>query len=143
MFRLPGKQLQRMRQEIDDGFQRFHRACRTAREIQDEARTANPAHPAAERRKASLAQTFGAHHFRDAFNQAVTHSTGGLGCNVTRSNSCPACSNDQARSAAQMNQLFLNFALLVGREPALNYSKAALLQRFSDRRTGEVRLLAV
>ena len=138
MVGLSHQQLQRMGQEIDDGLQGFHRARRTAWEIQDQARTADPAHSAAERRKPSLPHSLGAHEFCKAFNEPVTHRPGSLGCNVTRSDPGPAGSYHEPRRPTQLNEFFLNFVLFVRYEPALNHPKPLPLQRFSDGWTRKV-----
>ncbi len=142
MVGLPHQQLQRMRQEINDGLQRFHCACWTAWKIQDQARTADPAHSAAERRKPSLPHSLGAHEFRKAFNEPVTHRPSSLGCNVTRGDPGPSGGYHEARRPTQLNEFCLNFVLLVGHEPALTHSKPVPLQGFRDGWTGKVCLLS-
>ena len=129
-----------MGQQIDYRLQRLDRSRRTARQIQDQARSPDAAHRTAQRREARLTRSLHSHLLRDTFHQPVAHSAGRFRRHVARSDSRPARCHDQPSRPAQLNQFFLDRDALIGHYPARHYLKIAPLERFRHGGTGEVRL---
>jgi len=142
MRRPPRDQLQRMRQQIHHRLQRLDRPRRTARQIQDQARSPNTAHRTAQRSKARLAHSLQSHLLRDPVYQPIAHRARSFRRHVARSDSRPARGYHQSSRPAQLNQFLLNRGALVGNYAARHHLKISPPQRFRHGRTGEIHFFA-
>ena len=109
VLRLSAQQVDRMGNQRGHGFQRFHRARRTPRQIQNQRTPPHAAHASAQRGKRSLLRAFAAHALSHATQQAVADSDSSFGRNVARSNPSATRGHHESHLARQPNQHFLNW----------------------------------
>src|SRR3569832_673207 len=82
--RVAMKQVERVSEQIDDGFERIACAVGTAGQVQDDTLPADAAQPATEYCEASFLPSGRTHQFRDTVNEAIADFACGFGRDVTR-----------------------------------------------------------
>src|ERR1700734_896531 len=136
MLRFAQQQIQSVGNQLDDRLQRFDRARRTARQIQNQRLAAHAAYAAAQGGVGSLLDSFGAHAFGYAFDELVANGDGGIGRHIAWSDSSSSGRDDQAYLLLQGDQQILNFDGVVGNALTLYNVKSGFLQQLGEGRAG-------
>src|SRR5439155_27005891 len=114
MLRVAAQQLQRMRQQINDCFQRFNRAYRASREVQDHHLSPGAARSPAQGGKWSVLPAFEAHPFRHAFQSALADSPRRLWSYIARRNARATRRYYQPGILAELHKGVLDVNLFIG-----------------------------
>ena len=135
MFCFSIQQIQRVREQVCNGLQRFHGAAGTARQIEDESLAAYSAYTAAEGGEGSFFRAFEAHALADAVDETVTDRFGGFGRDVARRNPRAAGSCDELRFEREVDEGVLNLHGIVLHDSGRHHTKTELLENVSDSRS--------
>jgi len=138
VLRVAAQQFQRMRQQINDCFQRFDRACRISREVQDHHFTPGAARSPAQGGKWSFLPAFETHAFRHAFQEALADSPRCLWSYIARRNARAARRYYQPGILAELHKGVLNVNLFIGDDLPGHNLEPAFFERLGHRRSGEV-----
>src|SRR5262245_54347404 len=84
---------------MGDGFERFRRTARTARQIHDDRFRTHRGHAARENRSRSIHRAFAPHVFGNAGNEAVRDAFGGFGSVVARADASTAGGEHEIETA--------------------------------------------
>jgi len=113
MPRVAAKQLQSVRYQVNDGFQRLDCARRASGEVQDDRLSAHTADGPAESGQWSFLRTFCAHAFSYAFEQTFADGARGFGSDIARSNSGASRGHHQPGTVNPGKERLLDGSLLV------------------------------
>src|SRR6266852_6255959 len=142
MFRMSLKKFQRMRNQLDGNFERFHRPGRTPRQIEDQRPAVHSTNATAQRSKRRLLHSFAAHAFGHAIQHAVTNRPSCLGSDVARCNpGSSGCDHERDLFGQQYEEL-LNLEGIILHDFALDDLKAESFERLSYRWSRQIDALA-
>ena len=114
MLRSPRQQIQSMRQQRHNCFQRTLRSRRTAGQIDDQRRAKRPADRSAQRSQWRVPQPLGTHPFGHSVYQPVTNQPRGVRRHIARSQTRPARRHNQPRNLRVPSQCPGNQLQFVG-----------------------------
>src|ERR1700757_4117748 len=129
MLRISAQQLQSMRDQIDHGLERFHRARRLSRQIQDDRLPAHAAYRAAQGCEFCLLCAFGAHPLGHAFQQSLTDGPRRFRRDVTRRDASPTGRDNEARLYTEADQGVADRRFLICNHHAGGDAKAFFSER--------------
>src|SRR5580698_5969840 len=143
MLRVAAEQLQSMRQQVDDRFERLNCAGGAARQVKDHRLSSHSANCPAERRKWSFLCTLRPHSFGHAFEQTLADAASGFGSNVTGGHARAARGYYQTRAVNPGENRLLNGRLLVWDGGGSDDCEFVFFEDLSDRWPGNIGALAV
>lgn len=108
MLGVADQQLEGVRQEIGDSFERFDCTSGASRKIQDQGRAPDSAHSAAQCGKRSFLHAFGANPLGDTFDKSIADLMCSLRRDVAGCNPGAPGGYDEPNFAGQANQQILN-----------------------------------
>src|SRR5581483_6820413 len=106
--------------------------------VQNNGSPTYAAHPAAEQRERRFFQAFGAHPFRNSFENPVTYAAGGFGSDVPLGNPGSAGCNYQACFGRHLYDCCLDLLLLVGHHRSTNDGELLSLEGIRQGRSGNI-----
>src|ERR1700740_1430548 len=142
MARVGAEELEGVGNEVDYGVQGFDGAGGLPGEVQNHRGASNATDGAAQDSELGAFQAFGAHAFRDAFQQPVTDGAGRFRGDIARRNTGAASGDDKAREGTQADQGSADGGLVVRNDFAGDDAGLFLFERGSDGGATQVRALS-